>query len=93
MDLIPLYRTFVDKYKTTGFELPGEENWLNDHFKSANRVKFDLFDRYGIIAAAGDRHLAEFMPPWYLKSPETVEAWKVRLNLISERKENQRNLF
>ena len=28
-----------------------------------NRVKFDLFLRYGsIAAAAGDRHLAEFMP-------------------------------
>lgn len=34
----------------------------NSTFACAHRVKFDLFRRYGLIAVAGDRHLAEFMP-------------------------------
>ncbi len=42
--------------------------------------KFDLFKKYGWIAAAGDRHLAEFMPPIYLKDPETVASWKFGLD-------------
>ena len=52
-------------------------------------VKFDLFRRYGVIAAAGDRHLAEFCPgDWYLQNPEQVEAWGYGLTPVSWRKEN-----
>ena len=36
-------------------------NWANACFACSHGVKFDLFRRYGMIAAAGDRHLAEFM--------------------------------
>ncbi len=85
-DLFPVYRKFVDKYFETGFEKI-KDHWKNDPFASANRVKFDLFKRYGIIAAAGDRHLAEFCPPWYLKNPETVKAWMYGLTPVSLRKE------
>ena len=42
-----------------------------------NRVKFDLTSRLGIAAAAGDRHLAEFVPPnWYLNN---ASDWKFGL--------------
>lgn len=87
-DLIPLYKSFVDKYYETGYEKTGKGHWMNDFFASANRVKFDLFKRYGLIAAAGDRHLAEFCPPWYLKDPETVKTWMFGLTPVSWRKEN-----
>ena len=36
-----------------------DTNWANACFACAHRVKFDLFKRFGLIAAAGDRHLAE----------------------------------
>jgi alpha-galactosidase len=49
----------------------------------------DLFNRYGLIAAAGDRHLAEFMPgDKYLKNPETVEEWGFALTSVAWRKED-----
>ena len=49
----------------------------------------DLFARYGYIAAAGDRHLAEFCPgDWYLKDEETVEDWKFGLTTVKWRKED-----
>ncbi|MFC5448885.1 family 4 glycosyl hydrolase [Paenibacillus aestuarii] len=84
MDLFPLYRRFVDKYYEEGFE-HNKDAWKTNTYTAANRVKFDLFRRYGLIAAAGDRHLAEFMPPWYVKDPETVQAWKFGLTTVPSR--------
>ena len=86
IDLMPLYKEFVDKYYDSGYRIPGEEKILRDIFISSNRVKFDLFKKYGIIAAAGDRHLAEFCPnTWYLKDPETVKEWKFLLTPVERR--------
>lgn len=70
------------------------KNWLNDYFSSANRVKFDLFKRYGYIAAAGDRHLAEFNPGHvYLKNPEQVAGWKFSLTPVSWRIKHREELI
>ncbi|MDR1532129.1 MAG: alpha-glucosidase/alpha-galactosidase [Clostridiales bacterium] len=89
VDLFPLYEFFVKKYYDEGYENTPYENELNRHFTCFHRVKFDLFRRYGLIAAAGDRHLAEFVPaPWYLKDPETVAAWKFALTPVSWREED-----
>ncbi len=92
-DLFPLYRRFVDKYFETGFTKGKDENWMNNFFECSHRVKFDLFRRYGLIAAAGDRHLAEFLPPWYLKDPETARSWGFSLTTVDWREEDlQRRL-
>lgn len=40
-------------------------------FRSKGAVAYDLFRRFGDLAAAGDRHLAEFVP-YYLRDLETV---------------------
>ncbi len=85
MDLMPLYAQFADKYYESGFDEGGDDNWMNNHFKCAHRVKFDLFRRYGAIAAAGDRHLAEFTAPWYTRDPETVRQWKFQLTTVDWR--------
>ena len=88
IDLYPLYKEFTEKYKE-GLEQAGDDNWLNNHFRSAEKVKFELFRKYGIIAAAGDRHLAEFCPGyWYLENPERVEEMKFSLTPVSFRKED-----
>lgn len=91
-DLLAMYKEFVDKYYDSGFEEINKEHWVNGYFNSYNRVKFDLFRRYGIAGAAGDRHLAEFLPPWYLKDPETVRSWKFGLTPVSWRKEYMKEL-
>lgn len=62
INLFEVYSKFVEKYYESGFEGNEEGHWMNNSFESAERVKFDLFLRYGLIAAAGDRHLAEFLP-------------------------------
>jgi galacturan 1,4-alpha-galacturonidase len=93
VDLFPLYADFAEKYGETGFEGGGDDNWLNSFFVSCDRVKFDLFRRYGVIAAAGDRHLAEFCPPgWYLSSPEQAKSWKFSLTPVSFRIQQREDL-
>lgn len=84
MDLFPIYNEFVNKYYDSGYSAEG--GWNENCMSSGNRVKFDLFKQYGLIAAAGDRHLAEFCPGWYLKTPGTAEFWKFSLTPVSWRK-------
>lgn len=92
IDLFPLYEKAAETYKD-GLELDGEKNWLNSYFANANCVKFDLFRRFGVIAAAGDRHLAEFCPGWYLKTPQVVQSYKFSLTPVSWRKANLAGLL
>ncbi|MDR2730210.1 MAG: alpha-glucosidase/alpha-galactosidase [Treponema sp.] len=94
IDIFPYYGKFAEKYADTGFrkEQPaagandGHETQRLKFFGCGERVKIDLFRRYGLIAAAGDRHLAEFCPhSWYLSSPEDVEKWGFALTPVSWR--------
>jgi len=59
------------------------ESW-NDWFRSAEQVKFALFQRFGVLAAAGDRHLVEFLPG-FIRSPETLFQWGVIRTPVSWR--------
>lgn len=94
MDLMPMYREFADEYYETGFHEGKDDNWMNNTFDCAHRVKFDLFRRYGAIAAAGDRHLAEFMPhDWYLRDPETVKSWRFGLTSVDWRVEDLKKRY
>ncbi|MBH1940508.1 alpha-glucosidase/alpha-galactosidase [Mobilitalea sibirica] len=83
-DLFPLYKEFSDRYFEEGCAIK-DDNWMNSPFACSHRVKFDLFRRYGLIAAAGDRHLAEFVSPVYLKDPETVISWGFKLTSVDFR--------
>ena len=92
VDLFPLYRKFCEKYAAEGFSEKADDNWMNNSFASRERVKMDLFLRFGAIAAAGDRHLAEFCPgSWYLKDPQTVKDWCFGLTTVDWRKEDLKN--
>lgn len=56
----------------------------NDYFFDARQIKFALFRRFGILAAAGDRHLAEFVPGFTV-SPEELFRWGVIRTPVSYR--------
>ncbi len=76
-DLMELMPAFMDRYFESGYYEHGPaDQWERDTFAYGNRVKMDLLRRYGALAAAGDRHLAEFVDrSWYLKDPGTVRKW------------------
>ncbi len=91
-DLFEVYKKFVDKYYESGYKEDKEENWADRYWKRAERVKMDLFKRYGVIAAAGDRHLSEFCPGnWYLKDRKTVDEWMFAITDVAYRKEDLKN--
>jgi alpha-galactosidase len=82
------------KDRNSGGEANHDEAVMRKYFTSAERVKLDLFLRYGLIAAAGDRHLAEFCPhSWYLASPEQAEEWGFALTPVSWRITNREKLI
>lgn len=89
MDLFPIYREYcLDSNKKV---VDADDGWLNKFFSSQERVKMDLFMRYGVIAAAGDRHLAEFCPgKWYLigDNEKCVKTWGFGLTPVSWRKKD-----
>ena len=62
-------------------DFEGESYWINNH-----QVAFDLYDRFGLLGAAGDRHLVEFVP-WYLDVDDSaeIERWGIRLTPSSAR--------
>ncbi|MHC6201719.1 family 4 glycosyl hydrolase [Breznakiellaceae bacterium SP9] len=109
IDIFPYYKSFVEKYAGSGFRGAGaattfaagsagtedpDEAVRQNYFSSAERVKMDLFRRYGLIAAAGDRHLAEFCPhSWYLANPAQVESWGFSLTPVSWRLDNRDKLI
>ena len=89
IDLFPMYARFCEKHKDgymdeeTKARLAALEPW----FFTNNKLKMELFRRYGYIAAAGDRHLAEFLPgKWYLESPERTKEMGFFLTPVSYRK-------
>lgn len=89
-DLYPAYAEFCEKYPQ-GYAPDGkaDESWKTDTFVSTECVKMDLFKRFGVIAAAGDRHLAEFCEgKWYLESPERVAQMHFGLTSVTWRKQD-----
>lgn len=93
IDLLALLPEFIDRFYEEGYyEREGEDRFAfrTDPFAYGNKVKLDLYRKYGALAAAGDRHLAEFMPgTWYLKDPETVREWQFGLTTVDYREEMQ----
>ena len=84
-DVNKIYADFVERYHKIGIQ---KENKL-PFFECEHRVKFDLYRRYGVIAAAGDRHLAEFCEgSWYLKNDAQVLDWGFIRTPVSFRKED-----
>ena len=93
-DVLALLPHFMERFFESGYcEKRGvsPDDWRHDPFCYGNRVKMDLFRRFGVLAAAGDRHLVEFLSPGeYLSSPEAAEAWQFHLTTVAYRKADQR---
>jgi len=74
LDLLAIYAAYVkmarENYKARcgPLTLP-----LQKRFRNAHNVKFTLFEQYAAAAAAGDRHLAEFVPELFLRSKRVMQ--------------------
>lgn len=56
----------------------GDRKTHEQWFESDGLIALDFLRRFGVLGAAGDRHLAEFVP-WYLQSEKDVHRWGVVL--------------
>lgn len=94
-DMLALLPEFIDRFYDKGYcEHLGvkPDDFREDPFRYGNKVKMDLFRRFGVLAAAGDRHLVEFMDrSWYLKSKADAENWLYHLTTVSYRKQDRIN--
>jgi alpha-galactosidase/6-phospho-beta-glucosidase family protein len=59
--------------------------WLSE-----NALKLGLFERFGAIPAAGDRHVAEFLPGFLTEESGWGKEWGVALTSIEDREGWQR---
>lgn len=94
IDLLALLPGFMEKYYEEGYyeRNKGEKRFAfrDDPFAYGNKVKCDLWRRYGALAAAGDRHLAEFVSNlWYMRDPQTVKDWQFNLTTVDFREAQQ----
>lgn len=89
-DVLALLPPFIERFYESGYvEKHGlaPDDWRADPFTYGNKVKMDLFRRFGALAAAGDRHLVEFLPKaWYLDSPRAAERWLYHLTSVDYRR-------
>lgn len=94
-DMLALLPEFIEKFYEKGYcEHLGVEpdDFREDPFRYGNKVKMDLFRRFGVLAAAGDRHLVEFMDrSWYLKNKADAESWLYHLTTVGYRKQDRIN--
>ena len=54
-----------------------------------HRVKVELFRRFGVLPAAGDRHLVEFFAGFLTEDSGWGERWGVHLTTIEDRERDQ----
>ncbi len=54
-----------------------------------NFLKLSMLERWGVIPAAGDRHLAEFLPSILTEASDWGAAWGVALTPMSDREHDQ----
>ena len=95
LDLLELLPEFIEKYYEEGYYEGGDRFAFRiDPFAYGNKVKLNLYQKYGALAAAGDRHLAEFVPgDWYLKDPVTVKDWQFNLTTVDFREKQREELI
>jgi alpha-galactosidase len=64
-------------------------DWTHGDLVAANKIKLELFQRFGVLPAAGDRHLAEFFPGFLTEESEWGKRWGVHLTTIEDRERGQ----
>lgn len=67
---------------------PGGQ-WTRGDLLAHNQLKLELFDRFGVLPAAGDRHLAEFFPGFLTEQSGWGERWGVNITTIEDREKSQ----
>jgi len=63
--------------------------WTKDDLLAVNSVKVELFERFGALPAANDRHLCEYFPGLLTEASGWGDRWHVHLTTIAEREAHE----
>lgn len=63
--------------------------WTRGDLMANWKVKLELFERFGVLPGAGDRHLAEFFPNFLTGESRWGQRWGVGLTTIDDRERDQ----
>lgn len=86
VDLFPIFEKIAKEYAEKGFYEGEDHADPESTGYCGNVIKFELYKRYGVLPAAGDRHLAEFLNgQWYLKSAEAARSKRFNLTSVDWR--------
>jgi len=83
-DLLALLPGYIERTGGRRERARAEVEAAGDWFQDLCRVKWELFTRWAILPAAGDRHLVEFLPG-FTRSPEELFRWGVIRTPVSWR--------
>lgn len=78
VDLLPVVEHHMEQ-EGTRREYTTEEMSDADPFVDNNQVTYELYDRFGVLPAAGDRHLVEY-GTWFIQGdiPADLNRWGVK---------------
>ncbi|HSO96683.1 MAG TPA: hypothetical protein VLV81_11645 [Acidimicrobiia bacterium] len=83
----PISNEFADALELE--KISGGGDWTKRDVLHANRVKLELFRRFGVLPGAGDRHLVEFFAGFLTEESGWGERWGVTLTSIEDREAGQ----
>ena len=70
---------------------PGADGeWTKADLLAVNQVKIELFERFGVLPAANDRHLCEYFPGFLTEASRWGDRWRVHLTTIAEREVHEK---
>lgn len=90
-EILPLIDNYYNKHFIDGvYEGEDPLAFKYNTYAYGNKVKMDIYKRYRVLGAAGDRHLVEFMNnKWYLSSLETINKWAISITPVLSRINDQ----
>ena len=92
-DVMALLPGFMERFYEKGYGEQGDDPQAfrgDNPFLYGNKVKMDLYRRFGALGAAGDRHLVEFVDGrWYLGDRDAPKGWLYHLTGVDYRKADQ----
>lgn len=80
----------MDMPEGLGHPPPPGGRWTKGDLLAVNRVKLDLFDRWGVLPGAGDRHVAEFFADYLTPDTGWGADLGIELQTIEDREHWQR---
>jgi len=73
LDLMPVCAAYAKMFEENAIEYLKVLNPVKKRLRNTHHVKYVLFEKYGALGAAGDRHLCEFVPELFLTSRRVLQ--------------------